>query len=123
MINSLFWLGWCCTILWVPRYADIYGRKYLVAYNNLVSLVLYLGTLFAPSVYVLGAILFVQGLFNSIRTNIAFLYMIELMPKKYQSKVGTFWNCFEGSINLFATAWLMFVSIDGFWFIAIGAIF
>ena len=86
-------------------------------------MVLYFGTLFAPNVYFLGAILFVSGLFNSIRTNVSFLYMIELMPKKYRSRVGTFWNCFEGSINLFATAWLMFVSIDGFWFMAIGALF
>ena len=123
LISSLFWLGWCCTLLWVPRFADIYGRKYLIAYNNFVSLILYLGTMFAPNVYFLGATLFTWGIFNTIRTNTAFLYMIELMPRKYQNTVGTIWNCFEGSINLFATAWFMNVSVDWFWFIAIGLIF
>lgn len=79
---ALFWLGWCCTLLWVPRLGDIYGRKYLIAYNNFVSLALYLGTMFAPNIYILGMIMFTWGLFNSCRTNIAFLYMQELMPKK-----------------------------------------
>ena len=47
-----------------------------------MSLALYLGTMFAPNIYILGMVMFTWGLFNSCRTNIAFLYMQELMPKK-----------------------------------------
>lgn len=123
LVSSLFWLGWCGTLLWVPRQADIYGRKNMIAYNNLVSFVLYLATLFAPNVYFLGVVFFIWGLFNSIRTSVAFLYMQELMPKNKQNLVGTVWNCFEGSINLFATAYFMYVTLDYFWFVAIGLAF
>lgn len=123
LVSALFWLGWCVTLLWVPRFADVYGRKWMIAYNNMVSLALYVATLFAPNVYFLGAVLFTWGIFNSIRTSVAFLYMIELMPKNKQNLVGTVWNCFEGSINLFATAYFMYVSLDYFWFVAIGLAF
>ena len=49
--------------------------------------------------------------------------MIELMPKKYQNTVGTAWNCFEGSINLFATYYFMKVSVDWYYFVLIGLVF
>ena len=68
-------------MLWMPRFGDIYGRKLPVAYVSVVSFVLYLGVLYAPSIQFLGIVLFAFGFFNSIRTNISYLYMIELMPK------------------------------------------
>ncbi len=84
-ISSLFWFGWVFTLLWMPRLGDIYGRKMPVAYVSVISFFLYLGVMFAPNIQFLGFILFVFGFFNSIRTNISYLYMIELMPKKQQS--------------------------------------
>lgn len=119
----MFWLGWCLTLLWMPRMGDTYGRKWLIAYNNLLSLALYLGVLFAPNIYFLGAVMFTWGFFNSTRTNIGFLYMTELMPKSKQNLIGTIWNCFEGSINLFATFWFMFVTTHWFGFVSIGLAF
>ena len=81
-ISSLFWLGWCATLLIIPRLGDIWGRKWMVAYNNVVSVALYLATMYSPEIGMLSTVLFVWGLFNSCRTNIGYLYMIELMPKK-----------------------------------------
>jgi hypothetical protein len=80
LVCSMFWFGWCITLLWMPRLGDVYGRKWIIAYNNLLCLFFYLGVMFAPNIYFLGAIMFLWGFFNSIRTNVNFLYMIELMP-------------------------------------------
>mmetsp|Transcript_36939 Transcript_36939/g.48580 ORF Transcript_36939/g.48580 Transcript_36939/m.48580 type:complete len:178 (+) Transcript_36939:256-789(+) len=123
LISSMFFFGWCVTLLWMPRMGDIYGRKWLIAYNNLLCLGFYLGVMFAPNVYFLAAVIFLWGFFNSIRTNVNFLFMMELMPSNKQNFVGTFWNCFEGCINLFATFYFMFVSTHWFNFVAIGLIF
>ena len=123
LVCSLFWLGWCVTLLWMPRWGDLYGRKIPISLNNVLSFILYLGVMFAPNVYFLGAVLFIFGFFNSIRTNISFLYMIELMPKKQQNLIGTILNCFEGCINLFATFWFMKVSTSWFGFVSIGLAF
>ena len=49
--------------------------------------------------------------------------MIELMPKSQQSWIGTAWNCFEGSINLFATYYFMKISTHWFNFVAVGLVF
>ena len=123
LISSQFMIGWCFTLLFIPRMGDVWGRKQMVAYCNFVSVVLYWLTLNSPNVYVLGTVLFTWGLFNSCRTNIGYLYMIELMPKKDQGTVGTVWNCIEGSINLFATLWFMNVTTHWFGFVSIGIFF
>ena len=81
-VSSFFWLGWGVTLLWMPRLGDTYGRKLPVAYVSILSFILYLGVLYAPNIRVLGVVLFTFGFFNSIRTNVSYLYMIELMPKK-----------------------------------------
>ena len=123
LISSMFFFGWCTTLLWMPRFGDVYGRKWLIAYNNILCLFLYLGVMFAPNVYFLATVIFLWGFFNSIRTNVNFLFMMELMPSKDKDFIGTFWNCFEGSINLFATFYFMKVSTHWFNFVAIGLLF
>ena len=47
---------------------------------------------------------------------------MELMPKKNKNTVGTIHNCIDGSIGLFATVWLMTVSIHWENFVFIGLI-
>ena len=95
----------------------------MVAYNNLLCLLLYIGIMFAPNIYFLGAIIFLWGFFNSIRTNVNFLFMVELMPSNKQNLIGTIWNCFEGSIKLFATFWFMYVSTHWLSYVSIGLAF
>lgn len=92
LIMSLYFLGWASTLLWMPRLGDVYGRKIMVAGSNAVSLVLFLGVLFAPNISFLCCMLFLWGCFDSCRSGIGYPYMIELMPKKHQHTVGTFWS-------------------------------
>ena len=82
LVCSLFWLGWCLTLLWMPRLADVYGRKWCVIPVNLICLGLFFGTLFAPNIYFLATVIFFWGFFNSVRTNVNFMYFMELMPTK-----------------------------------------
>jgi len=82
LISSMFFLGWCVTLLWMPRLGDVYGRKKLILWDNFISLTMYLGVLVAPNIYVLAGLLFAWGFFASVRTNIGYCYLIELMPKK-----------------------------------------
>ena len=119
----MFFFGWTVTLLWMPRIGDIYGRKWPIAFVDVLCLGLYFCILYAPDIYFLAATIFLWGFFASIRTNVAFLYLMELMPSKNQNFIGTFWNCFEGSINLFATAYFMKVSTDWFDFAKFGLFF
>ena len=119
----MFFFGWASTLLWMPRFGDIYGRKWIIAYNNCICFFLYLGILFAPNIYFMATVIFLWGFFNSIRTNVNFLFMIELMPTKDQNTVGTFWNCCEDIINIFGTVYFMSIGSDWFYCAAVGLFF
>ena len=84
----------------MPRLGDIYGRKMPFAINSIINTILYTMLMYTTDLYMMIGILFTFGLVNSIRTNIGYVYMVELMPKSYESFIGTFWNCVEGLIYL-----------------------
>ena len=65
-------------------------------------------------------ILFTFGFINSLRTNVGYIYMIELMPKKWETFIGTFWNCVEGLIYLQATIFFYYISKNWLNFVLIG---
>ena len=120
LVCSAFWLGWCTTLLWMPRYGDIWGRRIITIITSFVYFFFYLGIFLAPNVYIIGGCLFIMGVFNSWRTNVGLIYCMELMPKSKQSLTNTILNVLQGFLNLFATLWYMYVSIDWFGFVAIG---
>lgn len=66
------------------------------------------------------AVSFLSGMLNSIRVNIGYVYMIELMPKSSQAKVTTVWNIIEGSIYVLATFYFWQLSKNWLYFVAIG---
>ena len=64
--------------------------------------------------------IFAQGALFSIRINIGYLYLMELMPKHFQTHVGSFWGMTEAAIYLFATIYFWKISNDWFNFALIG---
>ena len=102
-IASAFFLGWSLTLLWVPRLADIYGRKYIFAIGQIFGAILYSILMVTDSLNVTIAVSFLCGMLNSVRVNIGYVYLIELMPKSAEASVTTAWNILEGSVYVFAT--------------------
>ena len=120
LIASAFFIGWSSTLLWVPRLADIYGRRRIFAYGQVISAVLYTIIMLSDSLNVIIAVSFLSGMLNSVRVNIGYVFMIELMPKSSQAKITTTWNIFEGSIYVLATFYFWQVSKNWLYFVAIG---
>lgn len=120
LLGSAFFLGWSCTLLWLPRLGDIYGRKMPFALNQIINTILYSLLLWTRDLNQMIAILFTFGLVNSIRTNVGYVYMIELMPKRHETTIGTFWNCIEGLIFLQATIYFYYINKDWYYFVLIG---
>lgn len=103
LIGSMFFVGWCCSLLWVPRLADVYGRKRLFILGMLWDLVTFTVIMFTNSLNVMIAAYAALGFNSSIRINIGWVYLMELMPKKGQALTGTIWFVFEASVVLWAT--------------------
>ena len=80
LLGSAIFVGWASTLLWVPRFGDLYGRKTVFALGMSLNLVLYVVMLWTRDIDVMLVSLFLQGALTSVRMNIGYLYMLELMP-------------------------------------------
>ena len=52
------------------------------------------------------------GACSSLRINVGYIYLMELMPKSHQTYVGTFWNVIEGLIIMFGPIYFWKISSD-----------
>ena len=111
-LGSAFFLGWCCTMLWLPRLSDKHGRWKMFTAGMIIDTVLYTTLLWARNLNVMIAVMFAFGLITSIRLNVGFTYLMELVPKNKHVIVGTCWCLGEGCIYLLATIYFYKVSKD-----------
>ena len=76
-------------LLRLPSLTDRYGRKIPVQVGAVISTVLYTIMIFNSNKYILMAVMALQGAMIPLQFNIAYVYLIELMPRKYQTTVST----------------------------------
>jgi len=67
-----------------------------------IQLFLYVGLLITKHLAVMISIWFLFGFLSSVRIQIGYIYLTELMPKKAQTPVTSIWNCQEGFIYVVA---------------------
>lgn len=103
LIGASWFIGWSCTLLWLPRLADIYGRKRLFCAGMLTISFLYVGILVTHSLNTMIALFFLTGALSSIRTQIGWVYWNEFFPSRLQNKLGTFYNMTDATVYMFAT--------------------
>ena len=80
LLGTMFFTGWCATLLWVPRLADVYGRKKLFLIGMALNLVLLVAMLITSDLQVMTVIAFLFGCACPMRRDIGYVYMIEMMP-------------------------------------------
>ena len=86
----------------------------------IVQLVLYTMLMLCESLDVMIAIMFFFGMNASIRVNVGFVYLMELMPKKNQTFIGTAWSIGEAMTYFIATVYFWKVSKDWYNIVALG---
>ena len=107
LIGSSLFVGWCFSLLWMPRLADVYGRKNLFRIAQVADTILYSWIFLTSSLNVAIAINVGLGFFTSIRIASGFIYMLEFMPKRAQTIFATAWSFFEATIMLWITLYFM----------------
>jgi len=65
--GGVSFVGWALTLLWLPRYGDIYGRKKMMIVCSLVDSVVYSSVFWSKNYEFSLAISFTFGVFASIR--------------------------------------------------------
>lgn len=120
MIGSMFFAGWACTLLWLPGFADRHGRRKLYFYGMIINLALYTILMLTRSLIFMNFVWFFFGLLTSIRSNIGYVYLVEMMPKKSQTYVTTFWNVQEALIYFFSVIYFWKISQHWQWIVLVG---
>ena len=90
-IGASFFVGWAITLLWVPQFGDKYGRKKLFGLALCAQLFLWIGLLTTKHLSVMIVIWLSFGVLSSIRSNVGYPYLVELMPRKSQTLATTIW--------------------------------
>jgi len=81
LLGSAMFIGWASTLLWLPAFGDRYGRRKPVAVATCMNLVLFIHLMITSSIDMMLVNLFLQGALTSVRMNIGYIYVMEMMPK------------------------------------------
>ena len=73
----MFFFGLASCVLWVPRFADVYGRHKLVCLGQVIDTCMFISLLFTHNYYVMLITLTIFGMAASIRQLVGFIYLME----------------------------------------------
>lgn len=122
MIGASLFIGWCVTLLWLPSIADKKGRRNLFWFGMVCDLALYTGLMLTHRLGVMIFIYFCFGMICSIRIQVGYVYLMEVLPKKAQTHVTSGWNVQEAMIYVVGTIYFWKISKHWFWYCLIGYI-
>ena len=88
MIGSCFFIGCFVGSFILPRLADVYGRKPLFLTGLILYFITVLGLLMSTSQILMYSFLILGGVSETGRYYVAYVYAIEIFPKRLQSLMG-----------------------------------
>jgi len=115
LIGSSIFFGWALSAIFLPRLADLYGRKLIVLISLCIQLVSFIGFYFSRNINVTTAFAFVFGTAAVGRCSISFLYLIELMPQSRQVLIGTFLHVSNGLVGILGFLYFWQISRNWLW--------
>jgi MFS family permease len=126
----LFFSGFAAGSPFIPRLADVHGRKkvfWMCMFIQLLSTCCFILVPAGPEgneskyFYIVIINFFIQGLCASGRPAIGYIYMCEFAPQKHHTLMGTVWNCSEGAIFIYLTLYYYYISKEWVWTQVYGA--
>ena len=117
-----FFLGNAATVIFVPRLSDKNGRKMIYWTGLIIDIGLYFSFFVTRNLTLMYIILFSFGATSVARTQIGWVYLMELTPKRDQVVVGTCWGVISASIFIFSTVYFWVISKNWVYLAIIGFI-
>ena len=120
LLGSSVFIGWFVTLPWVPRISDMYSRKWVFMSGMVFDWLLFIALFACNDINWMIFITFLFGLATTIRMNVGFVYLMELIPRRNQSFYASIYNAQEASQLFIATLYFWFVSKHWIYFTLIG---
>jgi len=81
LIGSALFAGWAISAAFLPRMADVYGRKPIYMWSMAAHAIVYAGIILSKDLVLTISLMFLLGVTTAVRASVGFLYMTELVPK------------------------------------------
>ena len=105
----MFFIGTFVGSFILPRASDIYGRKPLFLIGLVIFFSAVTAAYFVTNLYTLYFIIFMGGISETGRYYVAYVYAMEMMPKRSQNNTGLW------IFNVFGVA-MVYIALQ-FWFL------
>ncbi len=110
LIGSALFAGWAISAAFLPRLADVYGRKPVYGWSMIVHCLVYAAIVLSRSLTLTTSLMFFLGVATAVRASVGFLYMTELAPKAQQTAVGTILLVIVSVQGVLVTVYFYFVN-------------
>jgi hypothetical protein len=81
-----------------------------------ISLLVYLALILSTNINLTTVMFLLLGLTTPAKSNVCYIYLLEFIPKKWQTAVGTALLFGDGSTMIFLSLYFRFISKDWLWF-------
>jgi MFS family permease len=75
--------------LFIPRLADLYGRKWPFYSTVVLSIPIYFGVIFSTNLNLTISLFFLWGVACCGKFQVNYVYIAEMMPIKYRTHAGS----------------------------------
>jgi len=115
LIGSMQFAGWGISAAFLPRTADLYGRRrvYILSMTGLSIFLLCI--MLSPNLIFTLVMMFLFGTMSVGRAAIGFLFMQEFIPVSNQAMTGTIVLCFDTFTGVLSTVYFYYISSDCRW--------
>ena len=117
MIGSAYFIGWLVALVFIPRLADLFGRKVLFRIGMVIQLSAYSTIMYSNSLNVLIGSLFVFGMCATARISVGFIYLMEFLPQNYHATTATVIFLAEACLSVIGAIYFTFVSNYWLWLV------
>jgi hypothetical protein len=120
MLGSLYYAGWCSTLLWMPNFSNTYGRAIFFRFAMVLNMVIFTIVMFSRSYLLTLSSIFLVGFFTSFRTGVGWPYLLEMIPKKDRPIHATLYGMMGASWGIIGSLFFQFISKNVYAFMGIG---
>lgn len=115
LIGSSLFAGWALSAIFIPRMADLYGRKKIFMFSMILELATFIGLYLSKDVNLTTVLMFFFGIASVGRCSISFLYLMELLPASRQVLVGTILHFNNASVGIIGCLYFWKISKNWLW--------
>lgn len=118
LFASLLFAGWVASLCFVPRLADIYGRKWIIIWSVLLKVLITQGMFLVRNIPLAYTFFFIYGFTLGGSISVAYVYLMELLPKDWRPVFGGVLNGIEAGIGIFTALISMYFHTISYLYVA-----